>query len=158
WYFPLIQRPSNNPNDPHKGQIALPGGRYELSDSSLQATALREAREEIGIVAQDVEVLGSLTPLYIPFSGYLVHPLVGKLSYSPEFILEVAEVARVIEVPLKELLDKGLRKQKDMPITNRGSLKSVNYFELQGNVVWGATAMMLSELVSIMEQHQIVQP
>ena len=152
WYFPLIQRPSRNPKDPHNGQVAFPGGRYEATDPSFAATALREAEEEVGVSAKEVQVLGKLTPLYIPVSGYLVHPLVGYLPYVPTFQLQEAEVERVLEVPLEDLLDPSKLKQKDMPLSNRGSLKGVHYFDLEAKVVWGATAMMLNELRTILQQ------
>lgn len=155
WYFPLIQRPSRNPKDPHNGQVAFPGGRYEDEDTSFAMTALREANEEVGIKASDVQVVGKLSPLYIPVSRYLVHPLVGYLPYAPSFILQEAEVHSVIEVPLSQLLDPSRHKQKDMPFSNRGSLRNVHYFDLEGKVVWGATAMMLSELLTIFQQTEM---
>ena len=147
----LIERASSNPNDRHGGQIGFPGGKYELKDNDLQQTALRETEEEIGVPASDVEVLGKLTELYIPVSHFQVHPYVGVLDYCPEFRPQWEEVQSVVEVPLGQLFDPARRKTTDLQVRREITLKEVPYFELADRVVWGATAMMLNELITIME-------
>lgn len=155
WHIPLIQRPSSNPNDPHSGQIAFPGGRYETEDGTFQQAALREAYEEVGIKPEDVQVLGKLTPLYIPVSGYLVHPFVGYLAYEPTFVLQKEEVHSVIEAPLVDFQDEANLHQKDMQFKGNRELKGVDYFDIEGKVVWGATAMMMNELLEILKQIEV---
>lgn len=151
WLIPFIQRPNRNPKDPHNGQIAFPGGRYETEDKTYLKAALREAQEEVGVIAEDVHVLGALTPLYIPISGYLVHPFVGYLPYVPDFVLQKEEVHSVIEAPLLTFQTSDSRKHKDMTFRNRMSLKNVAYFDVEDKVIWGATAMMMSELLAVLK-------
>ncbi len=155
WHIPLIQRPSSNPNDPHSGQIAFPGGRYEEEDGTFQQAALREAQEEVGIKPKDVQILGKITPLYIPVSGYLVHPFVGYLDYEPTFVLQEEEVHSVIEAPLANFQDETNLHQKDMEFSGGRSLKGVDYFDIEGKVVWGATAMMMNEVLELLKQPTI---
>lgn len=147
----LIERQSSsNSNDRHAGQISFPGGKSEKSDMSLAATALREAEEEIGVATPSVAVIGRLTELYIPVSNFLVHPFVGYTTVSPEFVLQKEEVNSVLEVPVSLLLDESTRITRDIRIHDGMILKEVPCFEIQGRIVWGATAMMLSELLAIL--------
>lgn len=152
WHIPLIQRPSNNPADPHNGQVAFPGGRYETEDNTLQNAALREAQEEVNIQPKDVQVLGKLTPLYIPVSGYLVHPFVGYLDYIPDFVPQAGEVQSIIEAPVESFLDTRNLHKKDMHFSEGRTLKGVDYFDIEGKVVWGATAMMMSEILDVLRE------
>lgn len=145
----LIQRTSKNPNDVHGGQIGLPGGRMETIDKDLKDTALREAWEEIGVNPKDISVLGSLTKLYIPVSKYEVEPYVGIINYKPEFIRQEEEVEAIIEVPFEILKDINSVKTKDIKITSTITLKEVPYFEYLNHTIWGATAMILQELVDV---------
>ncbi|MEM0994783.1 MAG: CoA pyrophosphatase [Bacteroidota bacterium] len=151
WYFPLIQRTSDNPNDRHGGQISFPGGKREESDQDLSETALREAEEEIGVQQKDIQLLGKLTPLYIPVSNFMVHPFVGYLPYPPQFKRQELEVVKVLETSLSELQNTDNHKQKDIALRQGIRLKEVPYFELQQHTVWGATAMMLSEWLAVIE-------
>jgi 8-oxo-dGTP pyrophosphatase MutT (NUDIX family) len=151
WAIVLIQRPSHNPNDRHSGQISLPGGKYEEADGNLQTTALRETEEETGVLAADVTIMGALTPLYIPVSNFMVSPYVGVIGYRPEFIPQAGEVAAIIEAPIGQFTDSGNRKFKDMTPQPGMTLQGVPYFDIGGQVVWGATAMILSELVHLVE-------
>lgn len=130
----------------HAGQISFPGGRQEDSESLL-TTALREAEEEIGIPTTAVQSLGQLTTIYIPPSGFLVHPFVGwyQNGSEPEFIPSAGEVAQIIEVSLKTLLDPETAVQE--PWDFKGHEVMVPYFAIQEHKVWGATAIMLSEFV-----------
>lgn len=128
----------------HSGQISFPGGKFEENDDSLIFTALREAQEEIAINPKQVQVLGQLTALYIPPSNFLVTPVVGFVPFHPEFIAEPHEVAKVIEIRISDLLDDQRIQQKKIRLKVGLSLK-VPCFVIDGNVIWGATAMILSE-------------
>ena len=150
WHIVLIQRVSNNnKNDRHSGQISFPGGKLEIEDPSLEAGALREAEEEIGVNAKDIELIGHLSELYIPVSNFKVYPFVGYLDYEPSFVPQASEVKGIIEVPFELLNQPETRKQMDMKFSKNIVMKNVPYFDVQGKVVWGATAMILSELLEV---------
>lgn len=150
WHMVLIQRVSSNPNDRHGGQISFPGGGYEEQDANLEAGALREAHEEVGIIPQDVQVLGRLTELFIPVSNFMVHPFIGHLDYAPNFVPQISEVQKIIEVPLATLRNPTTRQITQIRISEKVTLKNVPYFDVQGHVVWGATAMMLNEFLDLL--------
>jgi len=152
WYLPLIQRQSNDPNDRHGGQISFPGGKQEEGDADLATTALREAEEEIGIRAADVHVLGQLTELYIPVSNFLVYPFIGYLDYVPTFTKQESEVHSILEVPIKLLQAHHTVQFTDMKFSNNVTVNDIPYYNVHGHVVWGATAMMLSEFLEIIEE------
>ena len=134
----------------HSNQVGFPGGRVEDIDKNLKHTALRETEEEIGIPASDIKVLKRLTRLYIPPSNFWVYPYVGIMAKSPNFILQESEVEQVLEVSLKEFLDEdNLITQK--LTTSYAEEIEVPAFFLSGHVVWGATAMMLSELKEMLK-------
>lgn len=141
--IPLIRRTEDG--GVHSGQVALPGGTYEEQDGDIVRTALRETTEEIGVAEEAVEVLGRLSDLYIPPSNYLVSPVVGRVRGLPRFRPDPREVAHIIEASLVELLDPGRIK-----LTERYGF-TVPYFDVQDEVVWGATAMMLSEFCAVLE-------
>lgn len=148
WHLVLIERVTNR-DDRHSGQISFPGGRYEEADGSLADTALREAEEEVGVDAGKVEILGRLTELYIPVSNYRVSPFVGFVDFQPRFRPEVAEVAGVLEVPYTLLADPCAVQYTDLRVTENITLRGVPYYNVFGKMVWGATAMMLSELLDL---------
>ena len=150
WRFPLIERANRNARDRHRGQIGFPGGKYEDEDADLTATALREAEEEVGVPRADVRVLGRLTPLYIPVSNFRVTATVGFAERPPAYVRQETEVARVIEAPVAELLAGDAVRYRDVEVGERLTLHRVPYFALAGEVVWGATAMMLSELRTVL--------
>ena len=150
WRFPLIERASHHQGDRHRGQIGLPGGKREDEDADLSATALREAEEEVGVPREEVRVLGRLTPLYIPVSNFRVTATVGFAERRPSYVRQETEVARVIEAAVAELLDEGAVRHRDVAIDGRLTLQQVPYYALGGEVVWGATAMMLSELRTVL--------
>ena len=136
--------------DQHAGQVSLPGGAVD-GDETVEAAALREAREEIGLETTDLRIIGQLSALYIPVSNYALHPVVAVLDRRPALVPETAEVAHILEIPLDELRDpkrlrQGRRWRGDDAIT-------VPYFELQGERVWGATAMVLGELLHLMRSN-----
>lgn len=143
----FIQRTSKNPNDRHGGQIGFPGGKEEEYDESHEAAARRETEEEIGVKGSDIDVLGALTPLYIPVSNFQVYPFVGYLNYEPIFDLQVEEVDAILEIPYSHFLKKEIRKKKDMRFSENVILKDVPFFDLGEHVLWGATAMMMSDLL-----------
>ena len=136
--------------DQHAGQVSLPGGAVDAHET-IEAAALREAREEIGLETNDLRITGRLTPLYIPVSNYALYPVVAVSDRRPALVPATAEVAHILEIPLDELLDPdrvrlGRRWRGDQAIT-------VPYFELHGERVWGATAMVLGELVHLMRSN-----
>lgn len=147
-FFPLIQRPDYD--GVHSGQIGLPGGKKEVEDKDLIQTALRESEEEIGLNPQDVKVIGTLTNYYVGASNHNVLPVIGYVTQKPEFIPDQVEVAEVIEAPLIRLQDPVFRKEKQMNV--RGTSLITPYFDIDSRVVWGATAMILSELSKILEE------
>lgn len=148
-YFPLIKRPQYP--GAHSGQVALPGGKVEEGDPDVVFTALREAEEEIGIDAGKVEVIGSLTELYIPVSNFLVSPILGFLDHKPIFVPEQREVARIIPTPLNHLIQPEIVKRTPISLGG-GKYLETPYFDIAGEVVWGATAMILSELIQVLRQ------
>jgi 8-oxo-dGTP pyrophosphatase MutT (NUDIX family) len=141
----LTVRASHLPQ--HAGQVCLPGGAQEPGEP-LEDTALRETAEEVGIEAAEVTVVGRLTPLHIPVSGFVLHPVVAVASAPPVFSPAPHEVARVLQVALPALCD---------PLAVRVRMRrhdgqdfEVPYFLLDGEVVWGATAMVLAEFLAIL--------
>jgi len=150
WHFVLIKRMSTHPEDKHSGQVSFPGGQLEEHDESLAAGALREAEEEVGVKADDISLIGRMTELYIPVSNFLVHPFIGYLNYAPAFVRQETEVKAVIEAPLSLLLNEETRQLTTLKILAGIVLNDVPHFNIQGHVVWGATAMMLSEFVEIL--------
>ena len=130
----------------HTGQVSLPGGRVEDGET-FEAAALREATEEIGIDPGAVDLLGRLTPLHIPASGFLLHPILGYTSMRPAFQRAEWEVARIIETPVALLSEPGLIKREIRTrVVNGQSIDvDVPYFDIDGEKVWGATAMVLAE-------------
>ncbi len=140
----------------HSGQISFPGGRYETADNDLETTALREANEEVGIVPADVEILGGLTPLYIPVSNFIVHPFVGYSDRQPVYSLSSNEVARIIEMPLDELLhpERKTRVEVTSPVDKTFRRAVPAYKLTDGSIIWGATAMIISELQVLFEEYK----
>jgi 8-oxo-dGTP pyrophosphatase MutT (NUDIX family) len=136
----------------HAGQISFPGGRHEDPETLLM-TALRETHEEIGVPPTAVMPLGTLASLYIPPSDFEVHPFVGWYSHGerPIFTPDTGEVAEILEVPLRHLIDPATRQEE--PWELRGQQVKVPYYDVQGYKVWGATAMMLSELIERLQTH-----
>ena len=129
----------------HSGQMSFPGGRRDPDDADFWQTALRETREELGIDTTDVECLGSLTQLYIPPSHFDVSPWVGYLPMQPTLIPNPYEVASVHFAPVSALLEPTNKQTADLPMFT-GQMRQVPAYMLCGQIVWGATAIMLSEL------------
>ena len=131
----------------HSGQVSLPGGMFKEEDGSLMHTALREANEETGIDISTVTVIGKLTQLHIPVSNVNVHAFVGVTDSRPVFVHDPAEVQYLIEESLDELLNEVNHKTKTMILF--GNEVVVPYFDIRGNHIWGATAMIISEFSEI---------
>ena len=140
----FIRRPSHSVH--HKDQIAFPGGQIEGAETPVEA-ALREAKEEVGVHPDLVIVAGSLTPLYIPPSGYCVSPVVGLAAEIPAFIPFPEEVAEILEVPLAHLLDPATVRRETWRL-ERGDV-AVPFYAFGEHKIWGATAMILSEFLAV---------
>jgi len=149
YFIPLIVRQQDG--HVHGGQVSFPGGRFDEEDADLQTTALRELSEEIGVPAAEVKLLGRLTEFYIPPSNFLVHPFVGVHDDIPLFIPDEREVARVVPVCLDDLLDDRNISSREITLNN-GLKIMAPAFCLEGLVVWGATAMILSELRTLLRE------
>ncbi len=150
WRTLLIQR-TMNPRDRHSGQVSFPGGRYEKSDADLANVALRETHEEVGVSPLQVEMLGRLTELYIPVSNFVVHPFVGVLLGSPDFRPQPGEVESILTPALTVFSRPENRKMADLTVGQGIMLKDVPYFDVEGRMVWGATAMILSEFLELLD-------
>ena len=138
----------------HSGQVSFPGGRQETSDADLRATALREAQEEVGILSAEVDILGALTPLYIPVSNFNVYPYVGYANERPQYNLSKQEVAYVMEVPVSKLFHESRKTVTDVvsPAVP-GVIRQVKAYKLEdGTIIWGATAMIISELEVLLQE------
>jgi 8-oxo-dGTP pyrophosphatase MutT (NUDIX family) len=145
--MPLIERPVYE--GVHSGQVALPGGSFEATDKTFGNTAIREANEEIGIVREDVELAGGLSTLYIPPSNFLVYPFIGSITYRPFFKPDPLEVKSIIEMDLDKIMDEKRIRDKTIKLSNGLELLTP-CFDIDGVIVWGATAMILSEFKSVL--------
>jgi len=147
----LVFMKRNEYKGPHSGQVSFPGGAWEATDGTLERTAIRECREEIG-VRESIEILGALTPLHIPVSNFLVSPFVGWMENTPLFHPDPTEVQYVIEVSLRELLDPALRDSETLYHHKRSV--EAPYYRVGEDKIWGATAMMLSEFLELAARWQ----
>lgn len=142
--LPLTVRSEHLPN--HRGEVSLPGGGTDPGDDGPSATALRECWEELGVPPQTVEVLGSLPPIYIPPSNFQIAPVVGWSAEPPIIQFNTHEVSALLTVTLRELLDPAIVVEEEWNL--RGTPTLVPFFAIAGQKVWGATALMLSELTA----------
>jgi len=131
----------------HKGEISFPGGAWQEGDKTLLDTALRECAEEIGLMADEVEVLGELDDMLTAVSNYIVTPFVGLIPWPHQFKVDGEEVDELIEVPVRALLDKGCLEQKTEII--EGVEDTLLFYHYQGRVIWGATAQILNQFLDI---------
>ena len=152
WQVLLMRRMEDG--HAHSGQVSFPGGRHEPDDESLMATALRETYEEVGIAPTHIDVLGPLSPLYIPVSNFHVFPYVGFSQTRPTVSLSASEVSYIIEAPLSWLVNdtNKITTNVSSPAVP-GLIRNVKAYQLaDGGIVWGATAMMLSEFEVLLRE------
>ncbi len=129
----------------HQGQVSFPGGSYEPDDVTLERTALREAHEEVGLRSEDVRIIGVLDDLPTNVSGFLVRPFVAEVPHPYEFVHDATEVDHVFAPPLGLFADPGRRREE---VRERDGIRYPIYFyDVDGNIVWGATARMLVQLL-----------
>ncbi|MFM7022779.1 MAG: NUDIX hydrolase [Flavobacteriales bacterium] len=143
----LMRRPSYDGH--HSGQISFPGGKHE-NDESYDYTALREAKEELSIVPEKVEIIGELSTLFIPPSNFEVLPFIGITKERPLFAKDPKEVDEIIEIDLPYILSDSSIKERQMTLAAEFDF-NVPYFDIKDQVVWGATAMILFELKEVLK-------
>ena len=148
-HLALIQRPEYD--GVHSGQIAFPGGKMEDGDNDLEYTALRETWEEIGTFPELTTIIGKLSDVFIPPSRFMVSPFVGFYSGEPTFIKDDFEVEKVLEMPISLLLDDQIVQRGKVKVGVENYTLVVPFFDVFGHKVWGATAIMLSELKAIIQ-------
>jgi len=135
----------------HAAQIGFPGGKFEKEDLKLKTTALRETFEEVGVRMDEVKVKKRLTDIFIPPSNFIVSPYLGIVEFTPEFNIN-EEVKEVIEVKLVDLLNESFVSTKNLTTSYMQNI-DVPCFKLNKHIVWGATAMMLSEIKDLIKEH-----
>ena len=133
----------------HKGQISLPGGAWEEGEQ-LWGTALRETNEEIGVREDHIQFIGELTPLFVPVTGFLIHPFVGWVDEEPETSPDPTEVESLFSASVLSLTDQNSCQCEERTI--RGHVFDVPYFQLNRQKVWGATSMILSEFKTVLKE------
>jgi len=135
----------------HSAQVSFPGGKFEKQDVSLKDAAIRETFEEIGVPINDIDVLFELSQVYIPPSNFYVYPFIAVTKRIPVFCLQAYEVEAVIEVNLKDFLSDAVLITAQIK-TSYSMEVDVPAFQLNGFIVWGATAMILSEIKDMLKQ------
>ena len=131
----------------HKGQISFPGGAYQEGDGTLVNTALRECTEEIGLIAEEVEILGELDDTLSITSNYIISPFVALIPWPYQFQVNREETEELIEVPISALLDSSYQRQETEIIEGEAVISY--FYNYQGRVIWGATARILSQFLDI---------
>jgi 8-oxo-dGTP pyrophosphatase MutT (NUDIX family) len=142
----IIKRPSYD--GIHSGQLALPGGKKEHEEEPVH-TAIRETLEEVGVSVSVQDVIGELTPLYIPPSNFLVHPFIAWLTEQPQFVPDAREVDKILEVPLSTFLDEQLKSRRRIHIGTNTFIDAPCYV-IGEEMLWGATAMMFAEVEALL--------
>lgn len=146
--FPLIKRPEYS--GAHGGQVSLPGGKAEPGENAVDA-ALRECEEEIGVMRDGIQVLGKLSNFFVMPSNFMVTPVIAAFTGKPVFIPDPFEVSRILEARLSDLVEETAIKQKE--ILAAGKYRMIApHFEIDHEVVWGATAMMLNEFRMVLRE------
>lgn len=145
-YVSFIKRASHYEQDKHKGQISFPGGQLEPKESLLECV-VRETHEEVGVAPSVYEILGKLSPIYVFVSNFLVTPFVAFANEIPSFQKDPSEVEDIIQWPVSKLLQ-GI-KHKDISV-REFVMKDAPYYPLNEEVLWGATAMITSELLQVL--------
>lgn len=147
----LIERAKNS-RGYHSGQISFPGGRYIDSDNCYSVTALREAEEEIGVKRNSVFLIGELTTLYIPVTNFLVHPFLGFCKNTPQFSKDVYEVEEILEVEINEFMLNSNKRFVQRYVRLMKKKIEVPCYKIGEKIIWGATAMIISELEEIVKK------
>ena len=145
-HLALMQRPIYE--GIHGGQISFPGGKIEVFDKSPLMAALRETHEEVGVMPDLVNVVGPITEVFVVASNFLVYPFLGYAEERPNFVIDKREVESLIEVPFHTFFNPSIIKEKNIRSKAGFDLKAP-YFDIDGRVLWGATAMMISEIVEL---------
>lgn len=148
-HFVLLRRPSYEGK--HSGQMAFPGGKLEMEDLDLEACARRESEEETGIPRTSGRLISSLTEIAIPVSNFRVQPYIFAHDATLTLIAEPREVDELFNIPVEALLDEENKRLTEIKLSNGMTMKNVPYFQLNDQVVWGATAIILNELKTILK-------
>jgi 8-oxo-dGTP pyrophosphatase MutT (NUDIX family) len=150
WHLLFIRR-TNNHGDIHGGQVAFPGGSLEDGDKSIQGTALRETQEELGIIPEDIQILGKLTE-FTTITNYLVTPFVGVIPWPYEIQPSPEEVSKVFTIPLMWLYDQNNREIVDRELPDGQTVPVIYFNEYHGEVLWGASARFTLEFLRIISE------
>jgi len=148
-YIPFIKRTSDKGT--HSGQISFPGGKVDETDENHEFTAKREAFEEIGLNISDIEIIGKLSKLHIPVSGFVVYPFVGVYPEISNFKLNKSEVEELVLVKLSDLFNDKIKKSEQKEFQSKKY--EVPYFDIENQKIWGATAMMLNEFIEMIRDN-----
>lgn len=147
----FIRRGSGHEQDKHAGQIGFPGGKREANDPDMMYTAMREAKEEVALDLSIIDILGPLSPLFITVSKYRVQPFVAYAYEPPKLTRQESEIEEILELPLAEFKSANVRQETKIQLAPRITLNHVPCFLINGHVIWGATAMIMNELLEILD-------
>ena len=136
----------------HSGQIGLPGGKFEEEDEYLVNTAIRETKEEISVQVDELEIIGQLSALFVPVSNFIIHPFIAWMDQKPEFKPEEKEVQEILEIPLTYMTQAENRETRRIKTAKGYSIKAPG-IPIGDNFLWGATAMILSEFLEIIDSY-----
>jgi 8-oxo-dGTP pyrophosphatase MutT (NUDIX family) len=144
----VIQRPEYP--GVHSGQVSFPGGKADERDISIEATALREAKEEVDVNSESVHIIGRLSPLFVSPSNFMIYPIVGVMTETPVFKGDEKEVAAIFDIRLNDIISGKCIKRKSIKL-HRGIELVTPFYDIQGLTIWGATAMILSEFSDVVK-------
>lgn len=147
-WFPLIKRPEYK--GAHSGQVSLPGGKAEAGEGVID-TALREGEEEVGVHRADIDVVGQLSPFFVIPSNFMVTPVVGIMKSEPVFRPDRREVARIMQCDIASLVDAHAVHRKEILAAGQFRMMAP-HFEIEQEIVWGATAMILGEFREVLRE------
>jgi 8-oxo-dGTP pyrophosphatase MutT (NUDIX family) len=151
-FIALIKRPDYN--GVHGGQVSFPGGKSDKADLSILHTSIRETKEEIGVQLSESDFLFELTQVFIPPSNFLVTPFLFFLNETPDFFPEKREVEHMLEIPVSLLLDDDIIAYRDIKTLSGMVIKIVPYYQLGEEMIWGATAVILSEMKELIKSFE----